>query len=851
MQSASLDRPPATWLANSPAGQRERRLALAVVALSALAFVIAAAWAKEPLPAVWAFIPIYQSALVINDLITAVLLFGQSRIARSRALLVLACGYLFTAIATVAHTLTFPGLFAETGLLGGGRQSTAWLYMFWHGGFPLFVMAYVLLRGSRLEPLRNGVRGGIAAAASVAAAIAAALALAALATTGHDALPALMSGAGFTRTQVIVITMVWLSSLIALVLLLWRRRPLSVLDLWMAVVMCAWLFDIALSGMLNAARFDLGFYSGRIYGLLAASFVLGRLLLENGVLHARLMNAHAKELRRVTELQHLSQRLQSANEQLGASNRRLEDQSRFKSEFLANMSHELRTPLNAIIGFSDLLKEGMAGAITDRQRLFAGHILQSGQHLLALINDILDLSKIESGRVEIEYEQVVLQPALAEVLAMVSESAHARRVELRLERRGELGAMQADRRRLKQILLNLLANAVKFSPQGGQVTVVVGLVDRQRADSAMPGFRDGMRMPLAAGAHERFVEISVTDAGIGIAREDLGKLFQPFVQIGNVVTRNVEGTGLGLVMVHRLVELHGGTVAVTSESGRGSCFTVWLPYRGAPSAAEAAPAPLAARPVVLVIEDNIEAAQLMAAQLEAQGFAVRSVASAEAALELVDGFTPDLITLDILLPGMDGWEFLSRLKQLPSWEAVPVVVVSVVADQGLGFSLGASLVLQKPVSRDALAKGLSRLGLLPGAEREVTVLVIDDDTAAVELLASQLRRSGCVVLRALGGREGIELARRFVPDLITLDLEMPEVSGFDVVEALKGQPSTADIPIVAVTAQDLSADDRRKLNGHLLDIVGKVEFNHERFAADVQRALSRPVVPAAPAASAT
>jgi CheY-like chemotaxis protein len=310
------------------------------------------------------------------------------------------------------------------------------------------------------------------------------------------------------------------------------------------------------------------------------------------------------------------------------------------------------------------------------------------------------------------------------------------------------------------------------------------------------------------------------------------------------VTRSVEGTGLGLVMVHRLAELHGGTVAVTSEVGRGSCFTVWLPWSdriesthaGQPVRAK----PVPARPQALVVEDNGEAAVLLMAQLESQGFAVRRVPSAEGALALVDEYTPDLITLDIRLPGMDGWELLARLQTIPHWSEVPVVVVSVVADHGKGFSLGASLVLQKPIERGALARGLERLGLKPDAQHSISVLVIDDDAATVELLASQLSQHSYVVLRALGGREGIELARRRHPDVITLDLEMPEVNGFDVVEALKAAPDTAQIPIVVITARNLSATDRRRLDGHISNIVGKsAAFNEEEFVGEVQRALAR------------
>ena len=830
--------PPAvTFLANWPAGRGERRFAIGVIATSLVVFAVAALWAKEPLPQVWAFIPLYASALVVSDLITALLLFGQFRIDRSKAVLVLACGYLFTACATVAHGLSFPGLFAAGGILGGGAQTTAWLYMFWHGGFPLFVVAYTLLsRGAgRRAPVR--LSPGMAITLAGGATAIGVIGLTLLATAGHDWLPAIMLGNRYTTTMKGVVSCVWLASLLALAVL-WWRRPHSVLDVWLMVVICAWLLDIALSAVLNAGRFDLGFYVGRVYGLLAATFVLGVLLLENGRLYAGLVESHALERSRTAELRELSDRLEVVNERLSGSNALLKEQTRLKSEFLANMSHELRTPLNAVIGFSDMLKEGAADD-PEKRRRFAGHIYQSGHHLLALINDILDLSKIEAGKVELALDAVHLESALVDAVAMLSSQAQTRQVRLDVAPRGPLGEIRADPRRVKQILLNLVSNALKFSPVAGTVTLSAEVVGRSRAETALPGFRDGVRKPLPASDFDRFAEISVTDAGIGIARADVDRLFAPFVQIPSAVSRNGEGTGLGLVMVHRLADLHGGSVAVTSEPGKGSCFTVWLPWRTEAAATPVDPPDVRPRVgrVALVVEDNREAAALMQAQLEAKGFAVRKVASAEAALALVDEFTPDLITLDILLPDMDGWEFLARLKTTPAWEGVPVVVVSVVADQGRGFSLGAALVLQKPITRDALARGLARLGLVPDAERDVTVLVIDDDAAAVELLAEQLRQRDCVVLRALGGREGIDLARRFRPDLITLDLEMPEVNGFDVVEALKGNASTAQIPIVIVTAKDLTASDREHLNEHVLDIVGKAEFNHGRFIGEVERAL--------------
>ena len=832
----------ATLLSTSPASSGERRFALAVVLLSAVLFAAAAPFAKEGLPQVQAFIPAYGAALVVTDLITAVLLFGQFRIARSRAVLVLAAGYVFTALSTIAHAMSFPGLFAPSGLLGAGPQSTAWIYMFWHGGFPLFVIAYATMRGGKFNATTSA-GAGPAILGTVVGVTGLVVAFAALALRGHDALPAIMAGNRYTPAMIGVVSTVWLSSLVALGLL-WRRRPHSVLDLWLMVVMCAWLFDVALSAMLNAGRFDLGFYAGRLYGLLAASFVLAVLLLENGLLHARLAAAHTEERRRTADLQQATERLESLNAQLGDSNLLLQEQTQHKTEFLANMSHELRTPLNAIIGFAELLRIGRGGD-ANNQRTFAAHIYQSGHHLLSLINDILDLSKIEAGKVEISLEPIQWKPTLADAVALLANQAAAKGIALRIDPHSSVETFVADPRRLKQILLNLLSNAVKFAPQGGQVTLRAEAVDRQRAETGSPGFADGARMPLPATDFEKFVEISVSDDGMGIAADDMSRLFTPFTQIANKRTK-IEGTGLGLSVVHRLAQLHGGTVAVASEPGKGSCFTVWLPLRLEGELANGRTklemASLLEHPLALVIEDNEAAALLMRAQLETHGFIVRHVVSAEAALAIVGECTPAVITLDIELPGMDGWEFVARLKKTAAWEGVPIVVVSVLDEARTGFSLGAALVLQKPIGGDALAKGLKQLGLTLGEGSDATVLVIDDDVGAVEVLASQLHQRGCTVLRALGGREGIELARRFRPDLIALDLEMPEVNGFEVVEALKDDVSTAQIPIVVVTAKDLTAQDRKVLNGHILDIVGKAEFEQGRFMNEVWRALSRPAM---------
>jgi len=292
------------FLSTLPARGADRRPALLVTLASAAIFLTAAPFAKLPLAPVPAFIPIYESWLVICDLITAVLLFSHFAIVRERSLYVLACGYLFTAFAAAAHALTFPGLFSPTGLLGAGPQSTAWLYMFWHAGFPLLVVAYAQLKDPKREPGETAgsrQRTGILALGGIVGVALAVCGLTLLATAGADTLPAIMQGNRYTPAMIAVVSSVWLLSLVAL-LVLWRRRPHSLLDLWLMVVMCAWIFDIALSAVLNAGRFDLGFYAGRIYGLLAASFVLAVLLLENGRLYAGIVDAHNKHVRRLTML---------------------------------------------------------------------------------------------------------------------------------------------------------------------------------------------------------------------------------------------------------------------------------------------------------------------------------------------------------------------------------------------------------------------------------------------------------------------------------------------------------------------------------------------------------------------
>jgi signal transduction histidine kinase/CheY-like chemotaxis protein len=516
--------------------------------------------------------------------------------------------------------------------------------------------------------------------------------------------------------------------------------------------------------------------------------------------------------------------------------RRLNDQlaqaSRMKSEFLASMSHELRTPLNAIIGFSEVLRDGMAGNVTGQQREYLQDIYASGTHLLALINDILDLSKVEAGKMTLELECLPVDSTLRTALSIVREKAASHRLILDLRVAADAGELCADARKVKQIVYNLLSNAVKFTPDDGRVALSARRVPLADAPA-------GAQPP--AGTLD-FIEIAVADSGIGISPEDQARLFSAFTQIDSSLSRKYEGTGLGLALVKRLAKLHGGAVGVESEVGKGSIFRVWLPCR---PVFECLPARrgaegLAQHPSgrrVLVVEDETPAFELLRLSLEEDGFQVTRAANAREARARLEAETPDLITLDILLPGEDGWQFLNWLKLSAAYAHIPVVVISIVADGQKGVALGASAVLQKPFLKDDLARTLDGLGFgdVKGPAR---VLVIDDDPAAVEHAALLLEAEGHTVERAFGGREGVAKALTAAPDLVILDLMMSDLSGFDVVTVLRTDSRTALTPIIIVTSKTLDDAERRELNGHVQAVVAKSGFSPGLFLAEVHRALN-------------
>jgi signal transduction histidine kinase/CheY-like chemotaxis protein len=513
-------------------------------------------------------------------------------------------------------------------------------------------------------------------------------------------------------------------------------------------------------------------------------------------------------------------------EQLFAEQARLADRlfaaSQAKSDFIASMSHELRTPLSAILGFSELMR---AEPRHEDGRLvpdeWIEHIHTGGQHLLALINDVLDLAKVEAGRLELEREPFDLRGLILETIAGLRPLAE--RKHLTITSHGGSEMLLADRGRVRQILYNLLSNAIKFTPDGGSIVV-----------EALSG--DGS------------VRVAVTDTGTGISPADQEVIFDEFKQVGAIGERQA-GTGLGLALARRLVEAHGGRIDLESELGKGSRFTVTFPQTAGTSASagasgEAAEDTAAARTGtdVLVIEDDPSAVRLLRTYLEGDGYDVRFVQDGPSGMAAARAKPPAAIILDILLPGTDGWEVLRELKADPDLRDVPVIIVTVVDERGLGLALGAVDYFLKPVDRTALLDRLGRYTFTTKVKtRPVRVLAIDDDPAALVLIDSALRPEGFDVVTAGGGQEGIDRASAETFDLVVCDLLMPEVDGFDVVTALKSDPSTSEVPILILTAHTITDAEKKSLNGQILGIVDK----GDEGAEGLRRWLARMLPPAA------
>ncbi len=507
------------------------------------------------------------------------------------------------------------------------------------------------------------------------------------------------------------------------------------------------------------------------------------------------------------ELGALAANVNRTSEQLGDLYRQLELASEHKSAFLASMSHELRTPLNAIIGYSEMLYEAAQDEGHDESLPDLAKIRDAGRHLLGLINDILDLSKIEAGKMDLYLEEVDLGGLVEEVRGIVEPLAAANANRLEILCPAALGTLYTDRTKVKQSLLNLLSNAGKFTHEG--------------------------RVKLEVRAASPEISFIVSDTGIGMTEEQQGRLFQAFSQAEVSTTRRYGGTGLGLAITKHFCEMLGGRITVASAPGHGSTFTIILPDRGrALPAAAAIPEGAEHAALVMIVDDDPNARDLLAATVRREGYRVIEATDGETALALAREWHPDVVTLDVLMPRMDGWAVLTAFKSNPELAEIPVIIVTVLADRGIAVSLGAAEFLTKPVDRVRLASTLRQHVYGSGV-----VLVVDDESESREIARRHLDKLGWEVAEAADGAGALRwLSQNSRPAMILLDLVMPGMNGFAFLEEIANRTEWRDIPIVILTAMPLGAAERELLAGRTREVIAK---GADDLAQVLRRALVR------------
>lgn len=485
---------------------------------------------------------------------------------------------------------------------------------------------------------------------------------------------------------------------------------------------------------------------------------------------------------------------------------------RLKSQFLANMSHELRTPLNSIIGFSRVILKGIDGPISELQQQDLTAIYNSGQHLLGLINDILDLSRIEAGKMELTFDEVNLNDIINSVLSTITGLIKDKPITLKKIVPDELPPVRADAMRIRQVLLNLLSNAAKFTGQG--------TITLEAAVKTGP-------------SNHPEIMVSVTDSGPGIAPEDQPKLFQPFSQVDASPTRKTGGSGLGLSISQHLVQMHGGRIGLHSTVGKGSTFYFTLPvYRG-----KDAPDLPRGHKVVLAIDDDPQVISLYERYLQPQGYQVVPLTDPSKAKDRARQLKPYAITLDIMMPGYDGWQVIQDLKADPETRNIPVIICSIVEEEEKGFNLGAADYLVKPILEDDLLSALNRLNS-DGSIRDV--LIIDDNVDDLRLIAKILSDHGRYKpVLAEGGKQGWEIITTSVPHAIILDLFMDDLDGFTILEQLRADEKYRQIPVVVVTGGELTPNQKEQLNAFGQRLLQKGLLREEELLATLENALKR------------
>ncbi len=504
-----------------------------------------------------------------------------------------------------------------------------------------------------------------------------------------------------------------------------------------------------------------------------------------------------------------------AHEILVRSKEEAERATKFKDQFLSTMSHELRTPLNSILGFSELIADERYGALNTRQLHYADNIHKSGKHLLRLINDILDLSKIEAGRFELAMENVQVSTALGEALSVMRPLSD--RKSQKLFQRAEKGLyVRADVTRFRQVLLNLIGNAVKFTPEGGQIE-------------------------LGASLENGRVRIEIRDSGPGIAPEEQKRIFEAFYRL-RTSGETTEGTGLGLAITQRLVELHGSQLLLDSEQGKGSCFYFFMPVvtevrtlseRGVGKKCSSQETPR-----ILVIEDDASAGRLISSHLNSAGYEAMLCQTVQHAIEEAADLQPEVISLDLFMKPTNGWDILVQLKADPRTTAIPVIVITMVDQPGMGAVLGADEYLVKPVEKTTLIAGVERcLRSRGGTPPNPPILVVEDDEPTREVIAELLQSSGYTVRTAADGAQARASVAVSQPTLVILDLLLPKVNGFDLIAEWRGDPRTEDLPVFVLTSKDLSNDEKKYLRANAEFLVHKQQDWEKALLKQLQRAV--------------